>query len=91
MPESDDRTIGRIEGRMDGLDDRLQRLENDFGRQLAGFAARLDEQGQQIGRLVTALAEQKAGRIVWRWLGGALIGASGWVALAVELTHGAVR
>jgi len=72
-PEQAARVLGRLEGRVDALDERMDRHE-------ASIAARLTSIEAKIDTVVTTLAGGMGGIRVFHWAAGILLALTGFVA-----------
>jgi hypothetical protein len=65
--------LGRLEGRLDSLEDRMTRSEDATAARLATIEHKLD-------LLTGTLAQGLGGMRVAHWIGGAMLAASGFLA-----------
>jgi hypothetical protein len=72
-PEQSARMLGRLEGRVDALDERMNRHE-------ASIAARLSSIEAKIDAMTNTLAGGLGGIRVFHWVGGLLLALGGFVA-----------
>jgi hypothetical protein len=72
-PDHGARVLGRLEGRVDALDERMDRHEASISARLSSIEAKLDT-------VVTTLASSLGGIRVFHWIGGVVIALAGFVA-----------
>jgi hypothetical protein len=77
---SEDRTLGRLEGRVSAVEDRVAKVEGSLG----AISAKLDE-------IRRAIDEASGFRGAWHLVVSLAVSASGWVALAVAYLTGSHR
>jgi hypothetical protein len=67
------RVLGRLEGRVDALDERMDRHEAAISSRLASIDAKIDT-------IVTTLAGGIGGVRVFHWIGGLMLAVGGFIA-----------
>jgi len=73
VPDYAARALGRLEGRVDALDERMDRYE-------AGVASRLSSIEAKLDTVVIALANGVGGIRVFHWIVGLLFAVAGFIA-----------
>ena len=73
IPDQSARMLGRLEGRVKALDERMDRHEASIGARLASIEAKVDT-------VVATLASGLGGIRVFHWIGGVLIAVAGFIA-----------
>jgi len=74
----DGRVIGRLEGRLDAAENRIDRLEANLTASLATVNSKLDLVGSQLTSMSSTIAAHTESRTNWRFLAMFLVGGSGW-------------
>jgi hypothetical protein len=72
-PDHGARMLGRLEGRVDALDERMTRHEATISARLASIDAKIDT-------MMTTLATGLGGVRVFHWIAGVLIAVGGFIA-----------